>query len=235
MTGIHRLLAGAIAIGLIVVAGWMLILRYERDYAIERDDGGAAVSSAIISSFRETSALKVASASGTVQSVAQDSRIGGWLNSDRVVKAPFSVDYFVDLSRLSPADVAWDAAAGRLRVTVPPVTIGKVNIDESRATLVRTRGLFVTRAAGEQLTRRASAKAHRLAQGKAGETALVMAARDAARRALARLLRAPVEATGQRVRTVEVRFEGEPDFPISRADRPMERSRSIKEVLGFGK
>lgn len=231
--GLWRLPLVALALVLVAVAGLVLKSRFDRDYAVVRDDGGAAVAQAIVSSFREASALKVASASGTVQSVSQDSRMGGLLNSDRVVKEPFSVDYFVDLSHLAPADLSWNGAAGRLRVTVPPVEVGRVNIDESRATLVQTRGFIVTRAAGETLTQRASAKAHRIAQAKAGEPALVEAAREAARRALARLFRTTAEATGQRVSRVQVRFAGEPDFPAEPVDRPMQRSRSLAQVFGL--
>ena len=223
-------LAAAVAVVIVLLGASALYRRYVQQYTVTRDESGDAVAQIVAVAFRGESALKVARISGTLQTVAQDTRGFGLLSSDRVMKAPFSVEYFVDVSRLSRRDIRWDAATATLTLDVPQVTIGAPNIDEAHATLVSTRGLFVTRGAGEALAHAASVKAEALAQREAARPQFLAAAREHARADLAALLSAPLAAAGTPAATVRVRFPDE--VGTARSGERMDRSRSLKQLFG---
>ena len=216
--------AAIVALGFGVHWAWN---RYDESYVIERRDDGAAVTRVVAATFARAATLKVGSLSGTVQSTASDTRGFGMLTSDRVIKAPFSVDYFVDVSRIGARDYRWDQASRTLSVDVPEVTAGKVNVDEAAMSLSRTRGLFVTRDAADRLARATSAAAQRSAQAEAQKPERMAAARENARRALADLLGTPLAAAGLGEVRVVV------SFPFERPGSPerWDTSRSVEEVI----
>ena len=186
----------AVALLILIVGGAMLVgwQRYNRDYVVSVEEDGTAVTKVIAEKIAGTSSLKVSELSGTIQSSARDVRGFGWLKSDQVVKMPFSVDYFVNVGAIGADDLEWDAERRTLIVNAPDVTVGKPNVDESQRTLVRTSGLFVTREAGEELSRRTSAYAQ---------------AREYGRAALVKLMAAPLAAAGQGDARVIVTFPAE--------------------------
>jgi hypothetical protein len=196
-------------------------------YTVTVQEDGTAVTQIVVATLSGASALKVATVSGVVQSSAADTRLGGLLSSDQVMKAPFSVDYMLDLRGLRPSDLQWDAAARRLTIDAPDVTVSPPNIDEARRTLVRTRGLFVTRRAAEELQRRTALGAERAARVEANRPERIRQARDHARRALEQLLSAPLAAAGLRVASVEVRFPDE----RNRSREQWDMSRPPDEVV----
>lgn len=202
--------------------------RYAETYVVARDDDGAAIDRVVRATFAQSAALKVGTLSGTVQSTASDVRWGGWLRSDRVIKAPFTVDYFVDVARLSPRDYRWDAARRRLTLQVPDVTVARANVDESALSVNVTRGAIVTRGAADALARQVSLDARRTAQREAAKPDHIAAARATARRGLARLLGGALAAA--RVGDVEVAIV----FPFERRGdgERWDTTRSIGEVLG---
>ena len=124
-----------LAIGGAMLVGWQ---RYNRDYVVSVEDDGSAVTKIIAERISGSASLRVSQLNGTIQSTARDVRGFGWLKSDQVVKMPFSVDYFVDLSGLSADDLEWNEQRRTLIVNAPDVTAGKPNLDEARRTLVRT-------------------------------------------------------------------------------------------------
>lgn len=204
---------GAVAVALLILtiggamlAGWQL---YDRDYVVAVEDDGSAVTKIIAEKIAGASALKVSELSGTVQSTAQDVRAFGLLKSDQVVKMPYSVEYFVDVGKLRPGDLEWDADRRTLIVNAPDVVVGKPNVDESRRTLVRTGGMFVTRQAGEELSRRVSAHAQARATASARSPERMAQAREYGRAALSKLLTAPLAAAGQGDARVIVTFPPE--------------------------
>lgn len=233
MRDASRILLGAVLAVVLIGGGWFGWKTFHTRYVVETNDDGAAVAKVVSIAFHDAKTLKVRSATGTVQSTATDSRWGGMLNSSRVVKAPFSVDYFLDLSKFSAKDMRWDADARTLTIRVPEIRVGDVNIDESRATLVQTGGVFVTRSAGELLTRRASGRAHGLAQKEAEKPDYLRQAREIGRRQVASLMAAPLEAAHIDVKGVRVLYPNEPDQPIPFV--PMDHSRSMNEVLGLSR
>ena len=225
-----RLVPALIALAAAVAAlagGYAAYRHWAVRYTVTREDDGSAVTKVVAASLAKQSALRVATVSGIVQSVAASSRLMGLLTSDQIVKAPFSVDYSVDLSRIAPRDLVWDAKAHALTVNVPEVTIGRPNVDLSAMSLVSTRGLFVTRDASQEMFRKGAAAASGAATAEARKAQWVALARENARRDLERLLGAPLAAAGVRVDSIHVAFPDERRGPDTRWDV----SRSVKDVV----
>jgi hypothetical protein len=193
---IAAIVAAVLAILVALVIAKIGYDKYTEKYVVERRDDGAAVDRVVRATFTGTSALKVGSLTGTVQSTASDVRGFGMLASDKVVKAPFSVDYFVDVAALGGRDYRWDEKTRVLTILAPDVTVAVPNVDESATSVSETRGLFVTRAAAEALARQVSIGARRTAQAEARKPERIAAARENARRALTRLLGGPLQAAG---------------------------------------
>ena len=226
-----RIVAAAVAIVAAVLIARIGYDKYSElhaeRYAVTREDDGRAITRIVSAAFGRASALKVGTLTGIVQGTATDSRLGGLLTSDQVTKSPFSVDYFVDVSRLRRGDLDWDAKARVLTVDAPDVTVAAPNIDAARTTLVSTRGVFVTRGAAEALAHRIAVGARRKAAEEAGKPDRVNAARDNARAALGRLMAVPLAAAGFDDVRVRVRFPADPRPSTERWDV----SRSVSDVL----
>lgn len=191
----NLLIAAALAV--IVAAGWIVWDRHaETRMATLPEDGGAPVTQIVTAKLTGTGTLKVAELSGIVQATASDVRGLGWLRSDQLVKMPYSVGYFVDLSKLRDSDLEWNAQTRTLIVDAPDVAPAPPNTDEGRRTLVETKGLFVTRSAAEALSQRTSIRAAAVAQKEAASPERMAQAREMARRALARTLAQPLTAAG---------------------------------------
>lgn len=225
-----QLIGAAVALSLLTVAAFVGKALYDRvsdSYVVERRDDGSAVTRVVRATFSRASSLKVGSLSGNVQATASDTRLGGMLTSDRVVKAPFAVDYFVDVSRLRDRDYRYDPDTRTLVIDAPDVTVGAVNVDEARRTLSETRGVFVTRDAMDTLSQRASASAQASAEAEAKKPERIAQARDNARRALAELLTGPLEAAGVADPRILV------TFPYERRSREdWDRTKTVEQVLG---
>lgn len=222
-----RLLAAALllAIAAAMLVGWQ---RYNRDYVVTVEEDGAAVTTIVAERLAGASTLKVSELSGTIQSTAQDVRGFGLLKSDQLVKMPFSVDYFIDVGGIGAGQLEWNPQTRTLIVNAPDVKPGRANVDESRRTLVKTGGLFVTREAGEELSRRTSAHAQARVQAAAGSPERMAQARDYGRAALARLMAAPLAAAGQGDARVIVTFPAERG---ARNDEQWDVTTPINEVL----
>ncbi|MEJ7926147.1 DUF4230 domain-containing protein [Sphingobium sp. AN641] len=224
--------AGAAALALLLLIGAAAMLvgwqRYHRDYVVTVADDGSAVTTVVAEKIAGMSSLKVSQLSGTIQATARDVRGFGLLTSDQLVKMPFSVDYFIDVGRIGPGDLEWDADSRTLIVNAPDVKPARPNVDESRRTLVRTGGVFVTRQAGEELSRRASVHAQARAETSARSPERMAQAREYGRAALGKLMAAPLAAAGQGDARVIV------TFPPERGNRSRDQwdvTMPINEVL----
>ena len=154
-----QLILAALLVAAIGFAGLLAYQRYNERYVVTEEAEGAAVTQLVTARLSGMSNLKVAELSGTIQSRATDVRGFGWLRSDQVVKMPYSVDYFVDVSRIGPNDVEWIEDSRTLIVNAPDVTAARANTDEGQRTLVRTTGMIVNLEAGEELSHRTSLNA----------------------------------------------------------------------------
>ena len=174
-----RWLVALAAVAVIVAAGlWVYGRVAERYVETPSEAGGPGVSQIVSAKLTGMGRLEVAQLSGIVQATASDIRGFGWLRSDQVVKMPYSVGYFVDVSKIDPKDLTWDAEARTLVVDAPDVTVAQPNTDEGRSTLIKTSGLFVTRAAGEALSRRISLHAEAVASREAHSPERMAQARE---------------------------------------------------------
>jgi Protein of unknown function (DUF4230) len=215
-------------LGLLVILGigaWLGVSRLMMPYAVEREDR-IALSQVVSATFSKAASLKVGTLTGTVQATAADSRLAGWLQSDSVMRAPYSVDYMLDLSKLTLADYQWNAGDRVLTVRVPDVATAPPNIDEAKMTVQR-RGVFITRDAFDAMGRTASTRAGRIASDKAKSAAMMAKARENARAAVSHLLKGPLAAAGLPKVTVAVRFATEGNTASERWDE----SRSLAQVL----
>ena len=219
-------LATLLVAALVVVAGVVAYRQYTERYVVKTDDG-VAVAQIVAATLSGASDLKVSTLSGTVQSTATDTRGMGMFTSERVMKAPFEVEYFVDVSGLDAGDFAWEAASRTLLLNAPAVRVGAVNVDEAHTYVDKTTGLFVTRAAMTALQRQASARADRVAAAEARKPERLAQAQANARRALTRLFAGPLGAAGLDAKVV-VRFA---DDPVRGGER-WDTSRSLTQVLG---
>jgi len=223
---------GAVAIMLAILVGvgaWLGYQRYTERYVVTTEaDTGVAVTRLISARLSGSSSLKVASLSGTLQATASDVRGFGWLRSDQVVKMPYSVDYFVDLSRIGEGQLSWSPDTHTLVVDAPDVTVAAANVDEAARTLVRTSGMFVTRDAAAALSQQVSRAAQAKARAEAASPERLAQAREMARTNIARLLGAPLAAAGIDGARVVV------TFPVERGTRDGERwdvSAPVADVL----
>ena len=222
-----RWLIALAALAMVVAAGvWVYGRVTERYVETPSESGGPGVSQIVSARLQGMGRLEVAELSGIVQATASDIRGFGWLRSDQLVKMPYSVGYFVDLSKIGAGDLTWDPDARTLVVDAPDVTVAKANTDEGRRSLVKTTGLFVTRAAGEALSRRTSLRAEAVASKEAHSPERLAQAREHARRAIAEVMAKPLAAAGFGQARVIV------TFPPERIDqRRWDVTTPIPEVL----
>ncbi len=224
------IVAGALLLA--VVGGLLLAWSDYRDRHVVTKPAeapeGPAVTQIVTARIAGMSQLRVARLSGIVQASASDTRWGGFLKSGRVAKMPYAVDYTVDLSGLSPRDMAWDPETRTLIVDAPDVTADTPNIDEGEGVVVERSGVLVTREAGEALGTRVSRAARRAATREATSPERLAQARELARGAIARTMGAPLEAAGQSGARVIVTFPAERGLSRERWDQ----SKTPAEVLG---
>lgn len=171
-------------------------------------DAGLAASRTLSAVFERTSALQVAHLSGEAVTRVDSTSGYGLFANVQTTRAPYSVDYLVDLSRLGPSDYRWNAKAHTMVVTIPAVRAAKPNIDLSRATTTQA-GLVVSRASGLAMQQRAAANLALAAGAKAQAPEMVARAQESARSAVAALTAAPLAAAGLTNVRVVVRLPGE--------------------------
>lgn len=162
-----------------------------------------------LAAFEKANRLTVFSAQLAPVVAADDERLLGLLKSRQVAVIPARVDYTLDLSKMTRANMAWDEAAQRLTVTLPELTVSRPNLDEGRAQYLRE-GVWITREAQGELTRDNSRLAEQQAVQQAANPVLLNLARAAARDAVRQNLSAPLQVSGHPQASVVVRFADEP-------------------------
>lgn len=162
-----------------------------------------------LAAFERANRLTVFSAQLAPVVAADDEQLLGMLKSRQIAVIPARVDYTLDLSQMTRANMAWDEAAQRLTVTLPPLAVSRPNLDEGRAQYLRE-GVWITREAQGRLTRDNTRLAEQQAVQQAGNPALLSMARAAAKAAVQQNLSAPLQLSGHPQASVVVRFAGEP-------------------------
>ncbi len=218
---------GVFALLGLVAIGWSVFQRQQA--AQDARSVGIEVSRTITSSFAGMTALKVGTVSGDVLASSNTTVFFGMMPVVQRSKAPYSVDYFVDLSKLSAANYRWNAKTRTLSIDVPDVMIAAPNIDGARAAIVQE-GLYIPRTAGISLQKQAAERASAAARKTAQDPRYAAQARANARTAIARLAMAPLKAAGMNDVRVAVRFPTDPK-PETVAQDVWDQSTPVAEIL----
>lgn len=159
--------------------------------------------------FEKQDRLTVFSAQLAPVVSSDDSRLFGLVHAKQVAVIPARVDYTLDLSHIGRDRMAWDAQGKTLSVRLPPLGVGRPNLDEARAQYLRE-GVWITREAQDKLTRDNTRLAERLAVEQAANPVLMALARSAAKDAIRQNLAIPLQVAGFGAVKVAVTFDGEP-------------------------
>lgn len=179
--------------------------------------------------FTNAAALKVATLRGEVVTRAEDKGLGGMLPTEQTTKTPYTVDYFVELSRLGPAAYRWDAARRTVTIDVPDVTVARPNLDEAKAR-IEQKGVFISRRAARELARKSSQLADSASKNAAKQAKHLDKARANARAEIGRLSAGPLQTSGLGDVQVAVSFPWEPKA-FSGSSKPWDVSRPVEDVM----
>jgi hypothetical protein len=141
---------------------------------------------------------------------SEQERLGGLVSTERTLILPGNVRYEVDLSRLQPQDVRWDAGTRTLNVRIPDIEIAGPEVDLNAAREYGSGGVLAAITDAENrldATNRARAVADLRKQAQA-ELPMRLA-RDAARQAIERSFAMPLKAAGFEDAKVVARFAAE--------------------------
>ena len=171
------------------------------------EDNGDPLSTSLVA-FEKQNRLTVFSAQLSPVVASEDSRVLGLVRSKQVAVIPARVDYTLDLSQMDRSRLRWDEDAKTLDVQLPPLKVGKPNLDEGRAQYLRE-GIWISRDAQDNLTRQNTRLAEQQAVEQAANPVLMGLARSAAKDAIRQNLAIPLEVAGFGEVNVNVRFDGE--------------------------
>lgn len=223
-----RAIVGLIALAALLLVGFGVWQRHREAVRQEEQLAQAqGIARVLSATFSKQNKLQVGELRGALDVTSVDPGLFEALRSSQRATLPYSVTYTLDLSGLTLDSFRWDAASRTLLVEAPDVVPGQPNIDESRRAVQRTSGLFVTRQASENLSRRAAGLATQAAARKARSPEELDKARENGREALSRLIELPLQAADIDGVKVVVRYpaEGRP------SGEQWDVSPSIAEVL----
>ncbi|MEA3058571.1 MAG: hypothetical protein QOF34_1386 [Sphingomonadales bacterium] len=168
------------------------------------------IASASLQSMRAQNRL-IAFAARYVSVVSSEQqRLGGLISSERTLVLPGDVRYELDLAKLQPSDVTWDASSRTLKVKLPEVEIAGPDVD---LTAVREFGaggvLSALTNANQQLDSANRAKAVADLRQQAKGAVPMRLAHQAAREAVERSFAMPLLAAGFKDAKVVARFPTE--------------------------
>ena len=162
---------------------------------------------------------------------SEQQRLGGLVSSERTLVLPGDVRYELDLSKLEPNDVTWDASSHTLRVRLPEVEIAGPDVDITAAREFGDRGvLSALTNADEQLDQTNRARAVSDLRKQASAEVPMRLARQAARQAVERSFAMPLLAAGFKDVKVVARFPTEGTDEPSYLDLSTPYEEAIKEA-----
>ena len=215
------LIGGAVA-ALILVAGFFAL----RSYLSSRfAPDPTSIASATLNGMREQNRLSAFVASYVAVVTSTQNRLG--LSARKTLIMPGTVRYEVDLAKLRPQDVSWNAEQKLLMVTLPPIELVGPTVDMNAVREFDGGGVLMALTNAEDrldAANRRAAQAELLRQARGPVPMRI--ARDATRRAVERNFALPMRAAGLDAR-VQVRFADE-----RRSAEQMDRSTPLSEVVG---
>jgi hypothetical protein len=160
------------------------------------------VLSATVESLRSENKMLVLSYKGTVRVKVERTKF--WvLGASQELIVPGVVNYYLDLSKLSLADVTFDEKAKLVRVKLPPVVMGDIAFQPEQATTINGGVLTFSQAQVDELLKANYASARRAMTAQAQGPGFVDAAR---RQAIANV---------QSYFEVPLRIVGQPDVKVA--------------------
>ena len=159
---------------------------------------------------------------------SRQERFGGLVSSERTLILPGDVRYELDLAKLGPEDVQWDASSSTLSVTLPEIEIAGPEVDLAAAREYGEGGvLSAVTDADQALDRNNRARAVADLRKQAGAAVPMRLAREAGRQAMERSFALPLQAAGFDNAKVVARYPTE-GSPVT---KPLDRSRAYNDVL----
>ena len=183
-------MTGRSTIGLVVVthlaalgAGYWLSPKYPVDQEVSQSGflrtDTTHILSATVESLREENRLLVYSYKGTARVAAGRSVL--WLfRGQQELQVPAVVNYYLNLSQLSLADVTYDERAKLVRVQLPKLTVGDIAFQPENATTINGGILTFSDDQVEDLRKLNYASARRAMVAQAQQPGLVNAAKHQA-------------------------------------------------------
>jgi hypothetical protein len=230
-------LSKPLAIGAIVLALALGVLLGMTSGVIDRIFGGPdpkTIASASLESMRAQNRLIAFVARYVSVTTSTTTRFG--FDAKRTLILPGDVRYELDLSKLQPDDVTWDASSHLLRVNLPEIEIAGPQVDLNAAQEYGEGGMLSALTNADQRLDQANrAKAVSDLRKQASADVPMRLARQAARQAVERSFAMPLLAAGFKDAKVVARFptEGtdEPSYvdlstPYNQAIADAERRRA---------
>ena len=215
-------LFGVVVAALLLVAGFFILRSYlESKFAPDP----TSIAAATLTGMREQNRLSAFMANYVAVVTSTQTRLG--LTARKTLIMPGSVRYEVDLGKLEEDDLAWEADAKLLTVTLPPIELVGPTVDMTALREIDQGGVLMALTNAEErldAANRRAAQAELLRQARGPVPMRI--AREATRRAVERNFALPLRAAGLDAR-VEVRFADE-----RRSGEQMDRSTPLSEALG---
>jgi len=162
---------------------------------------------------------------------SEQQRLGGLVTSERTLVLPGDVRYELDLAKLNPEDVTWDASTNTLRVRLPEIEVAGPEVDLNAAREYGEGGVLSTLTnADQQLDQTNRAKAISDLRRQASAEVPMRLARQAARQAVERSFSMPLLAAGFKDAKVVARFPTEGTDDASYLDLSTPYNEAIQEA-----
>jgi hypothetical protein len=223
-----------VAILAIIVALVLGVVVGETTGIADRIFGGPnpkTIANASLQSMRAQNRLTVFAARYVSVVTSEQQRFGGLVSSERTLILPGDVRYELDLSRLQPKDVSWDASSHTLKVRLPEVEVAGPDVDINA---VREYGgggvLSALTNANEQLDQANRDRAVQDLRKQATAAVPMQLARQAARTAVERSFAMPLVAAGFTDVKVVARFPTEGSDEPSYLDLSTPYEEAMKEA-----
>ena len=187
------------------------------------------IASASLESMRAQNRLIAFVARYVSVTTSTTSRFG--FSAKRTLILPGDVRYELDLSKLRPKDVSWDASSHTLQVRLPEVEIAGPDVDVTSAQEYGEGGVLTALTnADETLDQANRAKAVSDLRKQASAAVPMRLAHEAARQAVERSFAMPLVAAGFKDAKVVARFPTEGNDEASYVDLSTPYEEAIKEA-----
>ena len=215
----------ALVLGVLIGTGTGIVDR------LFRGPNPTTIASASLESMRAQNRLIAFVARYVSVTSSKQERFGGLVSSERTLILPGDVRYELDLSKLEPDDVTWDAASHTLRVRLPEVEIAGPDVDLNAAREYGEGGVLSALTNADQRLDQANRSAAVADLRKQASAPIPMRlAHQAARQAVERSFAMPLLAAGFKDAKVVARFPTEGSDDPSYLDLSTPYDEAIKEA-----